>query len=406
MEKKKEFKISLKTALIGIISIIIIIGIVLCRIVFNYDNITEYEGDYKKISYRSSMNDSRFTSIISQNGNSNTDQKYTIVSNQKEFNTVLEIIKNNIINAYNYYTDYEARHIIVPDNYTVDIKDFYNIYGIDESKFDINDYSSYGNVNWNAKSLLIIECCGQSSLKTTLMECKENEESVNVKIFWDSHGVTGDIGANIFFIPISKRISNANIEFQYKKYNDFGMAYKPIIYLYPEHEQETTVTLGYPYKLTTSYPKYTDKWKVLARPNGDLKELKTGKNLYSLYYESDNVVNFKVEKDGFCVKGTEIEPFLEDKLAKLGLTDRESEEFIIYWLPKLESNEYNYIRFATTDEIDTNMPLNINPKPDTLIRILMTYKGLNNPICVEEQEIKTQERAGFVAVEWGGTELK
>ena len=69
MEKKKEFKISLKTALIGIISIIIIIGIVLCRIAFNYDNITEYEGDYKKISYRSSM-DARFTSIISQNGNS------------------------------------------------------------------------------------------------------------------------------------------------------------------------------------------------------------------------------------------------------------------------------------------------------------------------------------------------
>ena len=34
---------------------------------------------------------------------------------------------------------------------------------------------------------------------------------------------------------------------------------------------------------------------------------------------------------------------LEEKLAILGLTERESEEFIVYWLPKLEKNKYNYI---------------------------------------------------------------
>ena len=41
----------------------------------------------------------------------------------------------------------------------------------------------------------------------------------------------------------------------------------------------------------------------------------------------------------------------EEKLAILGLNEREAEEFIIYWLPKLESNKYNYIRFATEEEI-------------------------------------------------------
>ena len=35
----------------------------------------------------------------------------------------------------------------------------------------------------------------------------------------------------------------------------------------------------------------------------------------------------------------------------------------------------------------------------------MTYKGLNKPIKVEEQKIITPERKGFVAVEWGGTEI-
>ena len=94
--------------------------------------------------------------------------------------------------------------------------------------------------------------------------------------------------------------------------------------------------------------------------------------------------------------------FLEEKLAILGLTERETEEFIIYWLPKLEANKYIYIKFATTDEINTNMPLEISSSPDTVIRVLMTFKGLESPINVKEQQLETPNRIGFVAVELGG----
>lgn len=181
---------------------------------------------------------------------------------------------------------------------------------------------------------------------------------------------------------------------------------KPIIYLYPTEETQVNVQLGNKEQITCSYPKYTIGWNVIAQPNGDLKDIDTNKNLYSLYYESDNVVEFKVEKDGFVVKGEDSAEFLEEKLKILGLTDREAEEFIIYWLPKLEANKYNYIRFATREEIDANMPLTIKPEPDTTIRVLMEYKGLENSIKVEEQSLETPGRKGFVAVEWGGTEIK
>lgn len=113
-----------------------------------------------------------------------------------------------------------------------------------------------------------------------------------------------------------------------------------------------------------------------------------------------------MEDDGFVVKGEDTAKFLEEKLSILGLTEREAEEFIIYWLPKMEQNKYNYIRFATEKEINTNMAIEINPNPDTIIRILMTYKRLENPIQVEEQNLTTPNRDGFVAVEWGGTEIK
>lgn len=140
--------------------------------------------------------------------------------------------------------------------------------------------------------------------------------------------------------------------------------------------------------------------------SGDLIDLNTNKNLYSLYYESTDVCNFKIEKDGFIVKRENLVQFLENKLSILGLTYREAEEFIIYWLPVLQKNPYNYIIFSTVEEINKNMQLEFSTQPDTLIRVLMTFKGLHKPIEVKEQQLETPKRIGFVAVEWGGTEIK
>ena len=181
---------------------------------------------------------------------------------------------------------------------------------------------------------------------------------------------------------------------------------KPIIYLYPEEETEVSVKLGYSESLIVSYPEYNEGWNVIAESDGTLTDVETGRELYSLYYESEMIVGFEVEEEGFVVSSEDTVEFLEEKLAILGLTEREAEEFIIYWLPKLQENEYNYIRFATEEEIEENMPLTITPEPDTVIRVLMTYKGLDEPIEVEEQELETPERTGFVAVKWGGTEIE
>ncbi len=205
---------------------------------------------------------------------------------------------------------------------------------------------------------------------------------------------------------IEERIFGYNELLYWERIETMPVDEKPIIYLYPIEETETSVKLLNAERITCSYPKYEDEWNILAKPNGDLIDLETGRNLYSLYYESENIEKFNVSQEGFVVKGEDSAKFLEEKLAVLGLTEREAEEFIIYWLPKLESNKYNYIRFATDEEINNNMPLEISPKPDTIIRVLMTFKGLENPIEVEEQKLDTPERKGFTVVEWGGTEIK
>ena len=189
--------------------------------------------------------------------------------------------------------------------------------------------------------------------------------------------------------------------------NHYTISEKPIIYLYPKEETQVSVKLGNEDKITCSYPTYTSGgWNVLAKPTGDLIDLNSGRNLYSLYYECDNSVQYTMKKDGFVVESEKLVEFLEEKLSILGLTEREAEEFIVYWLPRLQANKYNYIRFATMDEINQNMPIEFSTNPDTLIRVLMTYKPLEHPIEVEEQQLSTPERIGFVAVEWGGAQIK
>ena len=51
------------------------------------------------------------------------------------------------------------------------------------------------------------------------------------------------------------------------------------------------------------------------------------------------------------------------------------------------------------------MPLEFSEKPDTLIRIIMDYKPLNEKINVKEQELESTIRNGFTVVEWGGRKL-
>ena len=52
------------------------------------------------------------------------------------------------------------------------------------------------------------------------------------------------------------------------------------------------------------------------------------------------------------------------------------------------------------------MPLEFSKEPDSLIRVLMQFKRLDEYMEVKEQKLEAPNRTGFVAVEWGGSELK
>jgi hypothetical protein len=175
---------------------------------------------------------------------------------------------------------------------------------------------------------------------------------------------------------------------------------KPVLYLYPTLPSFINVTFEYPENLTTTYPKYDNGWNVLAKPNGDLLDL-NGKYYYALYWEEDgnHTVDFS---EGFYVTKNNAIDFLEEKLTKLGFNDRERNEFIMYWLPILEKNERSLVYFELTEERDSYSKININPKPDSLLRVAIHIKKVDSYTPIKEQYLPKFERKGFVAVEWGG----
>ncbi len=178
---------------------------------------------------------------------------------------------------------------------------------------------------------------------------------------------------------------------------------KPVIYLYPEEETEVSVKFANlnDVDLTHTYPEYgEDGWTVIAYPDGTLFDAETGIEYYALYWEgyTDHKTHFDT---GFVVAGSDTAEFLDETLDELGLSRREANEFIVYWLPILENNSYNFLHFSTVEWNET-VPLKISPEPDTLIRVMMRYRPLTRPVNIEPQEFDPPERNGFTVVEWGG----
>lgn len=178
---------------------------------------------------------------------------------------------------------------------------------------------------------------------------------------------------------------------------------KPVIYLYPEESTDVSVTLLLDGELTCTYPAYNDGWNVTAQPDGTLRD-SSGQTYNYLYWEGLGNTTYDFSS-GFCVRGCETAAFLEEVLAQIGLTRREANEFIVYWLPQMEGNAYNLISFQS-DLYTEHAQLQIDPVPDSLLRVFMAWKPVKQAVDITPQDFSGFTRSGFTVVEWGGTKVQ
>lgn len=78
---------------------------------------------------------------------------------------------------------------------------------------------------------------------------------------------------------------------------------------------------------------------------------------------------------------------------------------IVYWLPQMQDNAYNLISFQK-EAYTQKAGLAITPEPDSVLRVFMAYKALDEPVTVSPQTIEPFERTGFCVVEWGGAQVQ
>ena len=184
----------------------------------------------------------------------------------------------------------------------------------------------------------------------------------------------------------------------------YDLCAKPIIYLYPETPTECSVKVSLNGQLTCTYPDHgINGWQnFTAYPDGTLT-FPDGKEYYALYWEGLQNTQWDFS-EGWCVRGEDTAKFLEWALAEQGLTQREANEFIVYWLPLMQDNPYNVISFQTSAYTDGAV-LEISPTPDSLLRVFMAYYPADNEVELTPQSFDNFTRQGFTAVEWGGSQV-
>ena len=197
---------------------------------------------------------------------------------------------------------------------------------------------------------------------------------------------------------------NASQTFDFTAHQEIYVK-EPVIYLYPTTEQQISVKLIFNGKFTSTYPEYKNGWEEIAHPDGTLLNLGDNKEYSYLLWEGILDNNSWDMTKGFVVAGKDTKDFLQDKLSLMGLTPKEYNDFIAYWLPKMQDNQYNLITFAN-EEYQQRVQLSIDPKPDSVLRVFMVYKPLTKKVSLPPQQLMSFNRTGYSVVEWGGSEVR
>jgi hypothetical protein len=200
------------------------------------------------------------------------------------------------------------------------------------------------------------------------------------------------------------------IELKNKKYLMAAEKCKPVIYLYPEEKMDVNVYVNPNGGFTHTIPEYNTGWNVTAFPGGKIIN-KADNTVYPYLYWAGWSINAPSIEKGWVVEKEKIEPFLEEKLALLGLNKKEIADFNEYWVARLNEDgaPYYKIMFLDQEEFNKLAPLRIESQklPDQVIRVVMYAQPSRGNETLPRQILpKTPTRDGFTVVEWGGSLLK
>jgi hypothetical protein len=196
------------------------------------------------------------------------------------------------------------------------------------------------------------------------------------------------------------------VNFTYGKEKGSAYTYKPVIYVYSTTTMQVNIKLDLKGELDFTYPSYNNGWDLTSGPDGKIKM--KGRTYDYLFW--DGVLDIQPGKDwncGFEVSSDSLTGFFEKNLSAMGLSEKEMEDFITFWVPKMKGNDRCYIHFLFNEDYNTYARLSVTPQPDKLFRVFMVWReiGDKEDLRLQPQQIPSFQRSGFTVVEWGGAEL-
>lgn len=192
-----------------------------------------------------------------------------------------------------------------------------------------------------------------------------------------------------------------------------GLYGKPAIYLYPEEDTNVIVYLDLNGEITQSDPDYQGGWNVFVTvtEDGTTKNStiydENGSEYDYLFWEGAFEYSLLVlPNSGWIIAQENLGAWFYENLNALGLNDNERQQFMEYWVARLQDSPYYEIKLVDQEFMNNNATLSITSSegtvPDTMIRIILHFHGVDVYEYIEAPEIVTPERNGFVVVEWGG----
>ena len=286
-----------------------------------------------------------------------------------------------------------------------DLKNLYNLY----------PYSTELNLNQKIKKVSgSITDCENIPLSDILVQNINSKKST----FTDSLGnFTLEVCKNDILSFTNQSFQSQRIQYIKQKkivislkanpISDKIIVKKPVIYLYPKEKTDVELKINFEGKLLTTFPKLDKSWKVTAYENGQIFDKKTNRFYNSLFW--DGAISFPAShyqyKTGFVVEKEKLTSFLIEKLEFMGLNTTETNDFMQYWLPILEQNNYTFIHFLVNEDYNVFSTNDVSPKPETSIRIFMEFFGVDEKLSIQPQKLPSTIRNGFTLVEWGGSDV-
>ncbi len=268
--------------------------------------------------------------------------------------------------------------------------------------------SAVGLAVMNSSSLDGLAASGKTSAGETVYEFTD-AANPTLKYFYNSYA--NDPGTNK---PISSAISltayqakhgvfvyrdvlGRSVIFTSTTYGSQAECGKPVIYLYPTKPAQVLVKVDA--YITKSDPAYGNGWLVNALPDGSL--MTGGRTYDSLFWEGIGH-EYPAITSGFVVSQDSLVQTVTDQLHQLGLSAKETADFLAFWQPRLPKTPYVRLSWLGTADMNRLAPLHIQPAPDTLIRVFLDFEGLTSPIPIQPQNLGSVPRHGFTVIEWGG----